>query len=667
MDFRILGPLEVDHEGRELLLEGRQQRALLALLLLHANEVVPVDEIIDELWPEAPPPSATRSVHALVSRLRRLLESEPLVRNGGEGDNGVLLTRSHGYLLKVAPGELDLHRFESLLRKGRDALAAGQPDVAARTLREALAHWRGPPLAEFAHDSFAVVDIARLNELRLSALEERIEADLAAGRSAELVAELEALIAAQPLRERLRGQLMLALYRCGRQAEALQVYQHTRRLLVDDLGIEPSHALQRLEQAILRQDGSLEPSVQVAPDSERSVRRGTLTVPRRRRVSHIRLHLPFSPGRQGLLLAAAAVGLAAAAATAVLLRSAGSSVMASPNSVAVIDPGTNRVVAAIPVGARPDSIAVGGGSAWVANVDEKTLSQIDRRKRSVKRTIPLSATPTALVYGLKAVWVAHGLLGTLSRVDPQYGTSKTIPAGTFARGAWGGVITGAGSVWVTYSDSSVTRINPSSMAVQASMFAGNLPSAIAFGNGSLWVANASDNTVTRFSPATNAREATISVGRRPSGVTVGARAVWVTATADDRVSRIDPRVNSSTTITVGDAPVGVAYGAGAVWVANSADGTVSRIDPVTGTVIATIPVGNSPRGIAFGHSAVWVTVQAQGARYLRQSPARSGVSWGAGTMQPTRVETKKRALRVANAASGAALVAMSTASLPYAS
>ena len=255
MDFRILGPLEVDCEGRALPLGGRQQRELLALLLLHANEVVPVDEIIDELWPEAPPPSATKSIHALVSRLRRVLEGPSVTQNDGEGENGALLTRAHGYLLRVALGELDLHHFESLLREGRDALAAGEADVAARTLREALAVWRGPPLAEF--DSFAVAEIARLNELRLTALELRIEADLAAGRSTELVAELEALIAAQPLRERLRGQLMLALYRADRQAEALQVYHDTRRLLVDELGIEPSPALRELEKAILSQDSGL--------------------------------------------------------------------------------------------------------------------------------------------------------------------------------------------------------------------------------------------------------------------------------------------------------------------------------------------------------------------------------------------------------------------------
>src|SRR5215207_11339403 len=178
MDFRILGPLAVRDGDRELSLGGRQQRALLALLLLHANEVVPVDRIVDELWREAPPPSATKSVQALVSRLRRTLEGEPAARNGDQGDNGVVLTRAHGYVLTVAPGELDLDRFESLLEAGRGGLAAGRAEQASGTLREALALWRGPPLAEFASDSFAGADIARLNELRLSAVEDRLEADL---------------------------------------------------------------------------------------------------------------------------------------------------------------------------------------------------------------------------------------------------------------------------------------------------------------------------------------------------------------------------------------------------------------------------------------------------------------------------------------------------------
>ena len=256
MDFRILGSLEVEDRGRSLLLGGHQQRALLALLLLRANSVVPVDEIIEHLWGPQSPPNATKNVHALISKLRRRLESDPSGVDSGQ--NGVLLTRPHGYILTVANGELDLHLFESLLDEGRRALAAGDPDAAAASLRQALALWRGPPLPEFAFDSFAHVEIARLEELRLSALEERIEADLGLGRHHDLIAELEALVAHNPLRERLRGQLMLALYRSGRQAQALDAYQEARRMLVDELGIEPGQALQRLEKAILVQDAALE-------------------------------------------------------------------------------------------------------------------------------------------------------------------------------------------------------------------------------------------------------------------------------------------------------------------------------------------------------------------------------------------------------------------------
>ena len=259
MDFRILGPLEVhDDSGRRVPLGGRQQRALLALLLLHANEVVPVEEVIEELWHSEPPPSATKSVQALVSRLRRTLEGDTGDGAIETGENGVVLTHAHGYVLRVAPGELDLDRFQSLLEEGRRALAARRPDKAAETIGEALNLWRGPPLAEFAHESFARIEIGRLEELRLSALEERVDADLALGRHHELVPELEALAAENPFRERLHAQLMLALYRSGRQAEALHAYQRARRTLVDELGIDPGQALQRLEKAILVQDPSLE-------------------------------------------------------------------------------------------------------------------------------------------------------------------------------------------------------------------------------------------------------------------------------------------------------------------------------------------------------------------------------------------------------------------------
>ena len=246
-----------------LTLGGGRQRALLAILLLHANEAVSADRLIDDLWGQSPPATARKIVQLYVSRLRKEL------------GNGRLVSRSPGYMLCVERSELDLARFESLLG---EASRTG-PGSAAPKLRDALALWRGPPLADFAYEPFARAEIARLEELRWAAREQRIDADLATGRHAELIGELEALIAEHPLRERLRAQLMLALYRSGRQAEALDAYRHTRRELSDQLGLEPGEQLKRLEQAILRQDPALDladdrpdpPAATQAPPPERSL------------------------------------------------------------------------------------------------------------------------------------------------------------------------------------------------------------------------------------------------------------------------------------------------------------------------------------------------------------------------------------------------------------
>jgi DNA-binding SARP family transcriptional activator len=233
------------------------------VLLLHANEVVPTDRLIDELWGEDSPEGAVAALRVNVSRLRKALPPD------------VLTTRSPGYLVRVEPDELDLHRFERLVDEGRSLLARGLAADASERLRDALALWRGPALADFAYESFAQAAIARLEEIRLAAVELRIDADLALGRHDELIGELEALVAEHPLRERLRVYLMTALYRSGRQAEALDAYQDARRALVDELGIDPSPALQELERAILRQDPSLEvaptPSARPQEVAERSI------------------------------------------------------------------------------------------------------------------------------------------------------------------------------------------------------------------------------------------------------------------------------------------------------------------------------------------------------------------------------------------------------------
>jgi DNA-binding SARP family transcriptional activator len=242
MQFRILGPLEVVRDGATLALGGSRQRALLALLLTRANEVVSIDRLIDELWGDQPPASAANALQYHVSQLRKAL-----------APNEVIVTREPGYVIQVGPDELDLLRFERLTE---DAIRAS-PERSAELLREALALWRGSALADLENEPFAQPEIRRLEELRVRALEQRIEADLALGRHGELVAELRELVRDHPLREQLVSALMRALYGAGRQAEALEVYRTTRALLRDELGLEPSPALQELEQSILRQDPAL--------------------------------------------------------------------------------------------------------------------------------------------------------------------------------------------------------------------------------------------------------------------------------------------------------------------------------------------------------------------------------------------------------------------------
>ena len=241
LEARLLGPLEL---GR-VPLGPPKQRALLARLLLDANRTVAIDRLIDDLWGEDVPATAVKMVHIHVSKLRAALPG------------GLLLTHAPGYLVRIDPEAIDLVRFDRLRAQGRAALTAGAPAVAAARLRDALALWRGPALAEF-DAPFAKVEAVRLEELRLGCVEDRIEADLALGLHAEVAYELEALVARHPVRERLRGQLMLALYRCGRQVEALAGYRGLRRMLADELGIRPTPVLRDLEHRMLVQDPALD-------------------------------------------------------------------------------------------------------------------------------------------------------------------------------------------------------------------------------------------------------------------------------------------------------------------------------------------------------------------------------------------------------------------------
>jgi YVTN family beta-propeller protein len=321
--------------------------------------------------------------------------------------------------------------------------------------------------------------------------------------------------------------------------------------------------------------------------------------------------------RRPAALIAAAGALAALAAIAAVLAIRGSGGGLSgvqANHLGLIDPGTNEIVAEVPVGIRPGPVAAGAGSVWVGNLEDRTLTRVESMQRAVSATISLDRrTPTGIAVGGGALWVAHGRSGQLSRVDPQFNqVAETIDVVTRGAAQQGAVAVGAGSVWAAYGESTLARIDPAEVQVGASSFAGGVPAALVVARGSVWVANSGDSTVSRFHPTTleDGPLRTISVGSRPTGIAYGAGDIWVANAGDDTVSRIDPSTYSTTTIPVGTEPVAVAVGAGAVWVANRADRTVSRIDPATNDVVRAIEIGNAPAGIAVADGFVWFAVEA---------------------------------------------------------
>ena len=577
MELRILGPLEAWDEGRQLPLAAGRQRALLALLLIHAGETVSLERLIDLFWEESPPATAAKVIHGYVSQLRRVLPA------------GAIETHGSGYRLLFS--HTDAAEFERLL----DLARTQAPREAAQTLRAALALWRGPPLVEVEYEGWARTEIARLEELKLAALEERIAADLALGDGSRLVSEVEAMIAAHPHRERLRAELMLALYRSGRQADALQAYADARSALVEGLGIEPGPELKELQRRILDQDPTLgAPSRPVI----RAARRA-----------------PWLVLSGGLLLAGGAV------AGGLLLTAGGSgrSVVVPLNSVAVISPASDHVIGAIAVGTTPTSVAADSQGVWVVNSDEETLSRIDPARDVVVRTISSGPAPTALALGAGEVWIT-GASRALRRIDPNnyLATVARIP---HARSAVAGgiepdwVASDGTAVWAT-NDATISRVVPQpqlAIAVSAVACCG----AVAIGAGSVWTTD--DSGLLRLNGRTGAREAHIKlpflsgdVNARDAALAVGDGSVWVADQNGNAVWRIDRRNGAVIgTVVVGDHPSGIAIGANAVWVA-SADGTVSRIDPSgaqgLGRVVRTIRVGGTPNGIAVGDGKVWVSV-----------------------------------------------------------
>lgn len=562
MDIGILGSLEIcDREGREIRLPTGRERSLFLLLVLNRGQVVSSDRIVDALWGSSPPGTATKAVQGYVSHLRRLLE--------GAESGKVIETRVPGYALASRELSVDADRFEQLAAHGLRALEDEAPAEARERFDEALALWRGPALADVAYEDFAQSEAHRLDELRIRVREDRAESLLRLGRPTELIAELEALVAAHPLRERLRGQLMLALYRTGRQSDALAVYRDLRRRLDAELGLEPSPELQKLERAILAQDPSLEP-----PEVTEV---GGPSVAQRRPA----------------------------------VRRTGAAV--PPDSVAVIDPQRSQVVGHVPVGRRPVAVATGHGSVWVANADDGTVSRIDPDRREVIRTIGIGAPAIDLAVTTNAVWVANGSDGTVSRIDPDAdavvatidlrGSSELVWNPTYAVDADGD------SVWIAAGPHHVLRIDSKADEPSAIIDVGSVPAAVALGRDALWVATIAGRAL-RIEPHTSTATAAVPIGY-PVALAAGDQAVWV-ADTHGQVWRINPDTATVTqTAPVGRGLAGLCAADGAVFAANNAEGTVVQIDPLNGQVVDLVSVGAAPTGVALWDGIVWATIQSE--------------------------------------------------------
>jgi DNA-binding SARP family transcriptional activator/ABC-type branched-subunit amino acid transport system substrate-binding protein/streptogramin lyase len=590
VNFCVLGPLEVIDGGRRIPLAAPKQRALLALLLLARGRPVSVDRLADGLWGDEAPATAVKTVQVYVGQLRKALGEDVLVTQGG------------AYAVPLDRHELDMERFDRLAAEGRGLLDEGAAKRAAETLRQALGLWRGPALADFAYEEFAQAEIARLEEERLAVLEARIDADLALGRHEQLVPELTGLVREHPLRERLRGQLMTALYRAGRQAEALEAYQDGRRLLVQELGIEPGPELQAIERAVLRQDEAI-----AAP------RGRPLAAAGRRRGAR-------------LLAAGGLVVLAAAAAAIAIQMTRGGGGIGTPvagDSVVAVDPEGGRILAAVPVGATPSAITAGEGAIWTLNSDDRTISRIDPETKAV-RTLGIGAIPTDVAAGGGGVWVGNGgKLGkaqfagvtatAITRLDPRtgaaVGTTPLTRRGNASSNASEQHIAVAGdSVWAINPDFSVSRLDAEKAKVVVTV-RGVRALGIAAGPAGIWVLT-DEGEVARIDPARSAFGQRIGLAATTlTGLAVGAGSVWVTDPYDGTLWRVTPGPNPlQRTIDVGTGADSVAFGDGAVWVANSLRGTLTRVDPASNRVTRTLALGSTPRAVAVGSGAVWVAM-----------------------------------------------------------
>jgi DNA-binding SARP family transcriptional activator/streptogramin lyase len=625
VEFRILGPLEVVEDGNPVALGTLKERLVLGVLLLHANEFVSRERLIDDLWGEAPPPTAQKAVNVYLSKVRKTL-----ARDGHDP----IATASGGYRLQVEPDSVDANRVRVLVENAREHVAQGEPERAADRFREALSLWRGPTLAGLQLESLGRDEVAQLDELRLASLMDRIDCDLALGRHEHVLGELSVLLREHPLRERLRAQQMLALYRADRQADALDAYAAARQTLVDDLGIEPSEALQRLQQAILRHDPALElPGGTSArngapwpePHDDATLAAPSRIGPRRRALR-----------RRPAIAAIATVAAAAAVVAVVATRGSGhalvrSSVQIRPNSLAQIDPATGKVVADVSAGLEPGSIAVAPGALWLVNRGGGTIQRFGLRDQRLTQPVGAGGSPYSIAADADGnvwvserkptvTWILHSASGSGSSAVPEATKSIRVPL----PGA-GAESFGDGYLWVIpgpldfpAGHQGVSRIDVRNRKLASTIPLDGQTTAIAYGHGSAWIGTYDPLHFTAWLAVVRAGsdhpervKLETGDGWGPLAIAAGAGDVWVLTSAFTLV-RIDPETQQivNRIRMVAEQPELLAVGAGSVWTVNRT-GSLSQVDVRTNTVVRTTPLGSyktSPCGVTVSHDAVWVAM-----------------------------------------------------------
>lgn len=577
VEVRLLGPLLVRVDGRPVEVGKGNERLLFAALALAGGRPISSEALIDLLWPDRAPQTAREMVRIYIRRIRSRL-----------GDDAIETTAA-GYALATDEDRVDALRFERLASAATRALDGDDSAKGVTEISEALSLWSGRALADLEGASFVRDERARLEELRLSLLEERADVELACGRSGRLVPELETLVREHPYRERLRAQLMLALYRSGRQTDALAQFQEARSTLVEAFGLEPGRELQELHLALLRQDQDLD-------------------LPRRHSVMDA-AHPParvWHPRRRGLAALSLAVIVAAGALALFLTNNPGSARRGLvAHSLTKLNALTGSVGRTRAIHGFPTVVAGDGAHVWVGDGRSDTISEVDEDLRTLSRSVRLSTFPHRLVVGLGSAWVANGYFGTVVRVDNITGKAVRLRPDPHGLGHVE-LALGNGALWAASQDGTVTRTQGNSSHIAARRV--GRPEALAFGFGAIWVAEATEDTLVRISLSHPMIRRLIPIGGIGESIAVGAGSLWVATPAAKSVWRIDPKTNTVVaSIPIVGRPIVVVAGHGVVWVGSDA-GLLMRIDPTLNRVIQTAHARGSVESLALSGNELLATV-----------------------------------------------------------